>query len=66
MKSMKTDHEKQTCLSKTGAAQPLAMATLSTISSDVLFAGNREVLIVHGADSYRLRLTRQNRLILTK
>jgi hemin uptake protein HemP len=31
-----------------------------------LFIGTREVIIHHGADVYRLRLTAQNKLILTK
>ena len=31
-----------------------------------LFVGTREIIIQHGADSYRLRLTAQNKLILTK
>ena len=31
-----------------------------------LFVGTREIVIQHGADSYRLRLTAQNKLILTK
>lgn len=38
----------------------------TTIDSGELFARSREVLIVHGADTYRLRLTSQNKLILTK
>jgi hemin uptake protein HemP len=36
------------------------------IDSRDLFIGTREVTIAHGADTYRLRLTAQNRLILTK
>jgi hemin uptake protein HemP len=31
-----------------------------------LFIGTREVLIEHGGEHYRLRLTAQNKLILTK
>ncbi len=38
----------------------------SELSSEKLFRGRREVLIRHGADHYRLRLTRMNKLILTK
>jgi hemin uptake protein HemP len=34
-------------------------------SSD-LFVGTREITIGHGEDLYRLRLTAQNKLILTK
>jgi len=31
-----------------------------------LFIGTREITIAHGGDVYRLRLTAQNKLILTK
>jgi hemin uptake protein HemP len=31
-----------------------------------LFAGQREVLILHQGEEYRLRITRQDKLILTK
>lgn len=36
------------------------------LDSNILFAGSSEVVIAHGAETYRLRLTRQNKLILTK
>jgi len=36
------------------------------IDSRQLFIGNREINITHGAETYRLRLTAQNKLILTK
>jgi len=36
------------------------------LTSEKLLRGRREVLIRHGADQYRLRLTRMNKLILTK
>jgi hemin uptake protein HemP len=36
------------------------------IDSRDLFVATREVTIAHGADVYRLRLTAQNKLILTK
>jgi hemin uptake protein HemP len=36
------------------------------IESRDLFIGTREVIIHHGGDVYRLRLTSQNKLILTK
>ena len=36
------------------------------INSRDLFAATREILIVHGDETYRLRLTAQNKLILTK
>lgn len=40
--------------------------TAQALDSCVLFAGNSEIVITHGEEIYRLRLTRQNRLILTK
>lgn len=36
------------------------------VSSDDLFKGAKEVLILHAGETYRLRLTRNGRLILTK
>ena len=36
------------------------------IDSRNLFVGTREITIAHGSDIYRLRLTAQNKLILTK
>lgn len=36
------------------------------IDSRDLFVGTREVTIGHGSETYRLRLTAQNKLILTK
>ncbi|GEC17337.1 hemin uptake protein HemP [Nitrobacter winogradskyi] len=36
------------------------------IDSRELFSDGREVIIAHGAENYRLRLTSQNKLILTK
>jgi hemin uptake protein HemP len=36
------------------------------VDSRELFAATREIIITHGTDVYRLRLTMQNKLILTK
>ena len=36
------------------------------IDSRELFATEREIIIAHGTETYRLRLTSQNKLILTK
>lgn len=36
------------------------------VSAEALFAGAREVIIEHGGIEYRLRLTRADKLILTK
>jgi hemin uptake protein HemP len=38
----------------------------SRIDSRELFATEREIIIAHGEENYRLRLTSQNKLILTK
>lgn len=36
------------------------------MNSRELFSSGREIMISHGDDTYRLRLTSQNKLILTK
>ncbi|WP_249142592.1 hemin uptake protein HemP [Bradyrhizobium sp. AUGA SZCCT0160] len=36
------------------------------LDSRELFATEREIVIAHGEENYRLRLTSQNKLILTK
>ncbi|SEQ36968.1 Hemin uptake protein HemP [Devosia sp. YR412] len=36
------------------------------IASDALFHGETEVVIEHHGEQYRLRVTRQDKLILTK
>ena len=38
----------------------------SRIDSRELFAAEREIIIAHGDETYRLRLTSQNKLIVTK
>jgi hemin uptake protein HemP len=37
-----------------------------TVSSEVLLAGSRQLIILHGRERYRLFLTSSNKLILTK
>ena len=54
-----------------GDAGPSAVSRKSsppagTIDSARLLLGGNEVQIRHGAETYRLSVTRQNRLILTK
>ena len=46
------------------AAPPRPDRRLCT--SDDLFHGAREVVIRHGSEEYRLRITRSGKLILTK
>lgn len=36
------------------------------VTSEALLQGSREVIIRHGSDDYRLRLTRVGKLILNK
>lgn len=36
------------------------------VAADKLFRGHREILIEHAGAHYRLRITRANKLILTK
>jgi hemin uptake protein HemP len=40
--------------------------TNDRLDSRDLFVGTREITILHGGDAYHLRLTAQNKLILTK
>jgi hemin uptake protein HemP len=47
------------------AARSLAISG-NRIDSRELFATEREIIIAHGEENYRLRLTSQNKLILTK
>jgi hemin uptake protein HemP len=59
-------------MSPTPAAEPAsarigaACVGLSRISSGRLLAGARELVIEHAGQEYRLRLTRNDKLILTK
>lgn len=49
------------------AIQPDPSArSLRVVTSGELLQGAREILIRHGADHYRLRLTRVGKLILNK
>jgi len=52
--------------SQSGSRPRAIPVTGNKIDSRDLFVGTREVVIHHGAEIYRLRLTGQNKLILTK
>ena len=39
---------------------------VKTLSSDSLFQGTKEIAIEHGQSVYRLKITRQGKLILNK
>lgn len=51
--------------STASAGRTVAMRE-NRLDSQDLFVGTREVTISHGEELYRLRLTAQNKLILTK
>jgi hemin uptake protein HemP len=48
------------------AQERSVVLTDNRIDSRLLFGSAREITIAHGSDIYRLRLTSQNKLILTK
>lgn len=48
------------------AAEPAASPAVPVLDSRLLLNGGREVLIRHGDECYRLRHTRNDKLILTK
>jgi hemin uptake protein HemP len=48
------------------AAAPTRASALLRIDSERLLAGGRELVIAHAGQEYRLRLTRNDKLILTK
>lgn len=47
-------------------AAPAPCAPQIELTSDRLFEGAKTLSIVHGGERYLLRITRQNKLILTK
>jgi hemin uptake protein HemP len=46
--------------------RPLEVRRPAPISSEALLDGQREIIIQHGTEQYRLRLTNNNKLILVK
>ena len=65
------DDERQSNIARcqaAGSAVRIARIAISRqpLDSRELFTGTREIIIAHGEDTYRLRLTAQNKLILTK
>ncbi|NGX95996.1 MAG: hemin uptake protein HemP [Candidatus Afipia apatlaquensis] len=52
--------------SRTALIERSIPLTDNHINSRDLFLTSREIMIVHGGDTYRLRLTAQSKLILTK
>jgi hemin uptake protein HemP len=45
---------------------PPSGEAISVIASETLFAGRNEIRVRHRGQEYRLRITRQGKLILTK
>ncbi|KRQ96190.1 hemin transporter HemP [Bradyrhizobium jicamae] len=58
--------EARTQSANSAAATRSLVVNGNRIDSRELFANEREIIIAHGEESYRLRLTSQNKLILTK
>lgn len=54
----KADHEKQ--------PRDESEDSPKIVSAQDLFAGQREIVIEHAGEIYRLRITRRNKLILQK
>jgi len=59
-------HDSRNAAGIKASAQRSIFVDGDRMDSKELFADQRELLIVHGEDTYRLRLTFQNKLILTK
>ncbi len=49
-----------------GEKPPSGKAANNRYNSQALFCGQQEILIEHAGHAYRLRITRQDKLILTK
>jgi len=58
--------EVQVTSASTSTADDAPSSSLPTLDSRLLLNGGREVLIRHGDECYRLRHTRNDKLILTK
>jgi hemin uptake protein HemP len=52
--------------SSSARPQHSVVLTDNCVDSAALFANTREIIITHGSETYRLRVTAQNKLILTK
>ena len=61
------DNASNAASAHSAATAPRSIAVQDNqIDSRNLFVGTREITIAHGSEIYRLRLTAQNKLILTK
>jgi hemin uptake protein HemP len=59
-------HEADAAHAATSRGAAPSRPALPRVESLHLLAGGRELVIQHGAEEYRLRLTRNDKLILTK
>ena len=59
-------HRPRISLPAMPAGAPVAVRTDAAVDSQRLLQGRNEVLIRHGNETYRLRHTRNDKLILTK
>jgi len=50
----------------TDASAPMSAPRPPIVRTEDLFGTRREVIIKHGEEEYRLRITRSDKLILTK
>lgn len=62
---MKSSKEAETKAQTVGGARMIPVVHHRIESGD-LFVGTKEITVGHGTEVYRLRLTAQNKLILTK
>jgi hemin uptake protein HemP len=51
---------------KKSEPKPISANSQQRITSEQLFAGTNQVVIVHNGEQYRLRITSNDKLILTK
>lgn len=49
-----------------GQSNPIKITSIKKLNSEKLFGDSNEVMIQHQNETYVLRLTKQNKLILTK
>jgi hemin uptake protein HemP len=63
---MKNEMPSQLELDRLNKEAQKNVASNRVVTSEVLFSGARELVIKHAGEDYRLRLTNQGKLILTK
>lgn len=60
--------DKRECLQDLNTIRPSrdGASELGVLTTEQLFGKRQEIAIVHDGEAYRLRITRNNKLILTK